>query len=79
MSGPTFTAGALATDANSINWVGDRVFFYNWVWTPGSEPQQLTQRGDITASPDGRTIVFVRDTVSGRQKRWHASDTARHW
>jgi Tol biopolymer transport system component len=60
----------------TINWVGDRVLYGNWSWTPGQMPQQLLQQqaGDTTASPDGRTLIFSKgnalwksDSDGGRQ------------
>ncbi len=60
-SGPNITAMAARTEAATVNWVADRVFYANWAWTPGSPPQQLLQDAqDTTASTDGRTLVFTR-------------------
>ena len=61
--GPNIAAVQGTTRSTSISWVGDRVLYANWAWTPGSPPQQVLQDAqDTTASADGATLVFTRET-----------------
>jgi len=63
-AGPDISAVALQTEAERISWVGNRILYSTWAWTPGSAPQQLMQQQAraLTGSSDGVALVFSRNT-----------------
>lgn len=62
-AGPDISTAAQQSEAVTINWPGDRILYTDTTWTPGSAPQQIVQEGrNLTASPDGTTLVFARRT-----------------
>ena len=62
-AGPDISAVTPQTETVTISWAGTRILYSDWAWTPGNAPQQLVRDAhNLTASPDGTTLVFGRST-----------------
>ena len=81
-AGPDVSTTAQQSEAVVISWPGDRILYTDSAWTPGGAPQRILQDArNLTASPDGTTLVFARrgglwraDASGGRQTLITAGD-----